>query len=444
MKDDWENKKIWEIEKKFINDISFQNYVISNSFEENWINRKLENFYFAYLNKDYIKKWPLDINQLIRIDQANTSFLINIIQNKKETQKSINDFITQAKTVANEVEKIKKELLLSENEFNKIYEFPGNKYLEYFGENKPFGTIYAIPSLNHHYAKHVKSLHQEWHKNLLDLNNEQLSLFGNWKSAQFLANFIECKNENSNIIDNQAIDEILDSLNFPLYFYDYETVSVPIPFLDNTHTYQQVVVQYSLHKVYPNGEIHHYGWIFHQENNEKIVDKFDLWDTHLYQNTAVSHSSNKIISGHYSHLLEEFLLDIWDELEQWSFIVWYKPFENTRNKEISELFPHLSDQYLKINENTFDLMEIFSQNLYFDLWFEWSNSIKKVLPVLVPDLSYKDLAVGNGAVAMKELYNVIKGKYTDSDREQKLKDLLIYCGQDSLAMYKIYEVLKRR
>ena len=87
-------------------------------------------------------------------------------------------------------------------------------------------------------------------------------------------------------------------------------------------------------------------------------------------------------------------------------------------------------------------MEIFSQNLYFDLWFEWSNSIKKVLPILVPDLSYKDLAVGNGAVAMKELYNVIKGKYTDSDREQKLKDLLIYCGQDSLAMYKIYEVLK--
>jgi hypothetical protein len=36
---------------------------------------------------------------------------------------------------------MKKELRLTENEFNKIYFFPGNKYLQYFGQDKPFGTV---------------------------------------------------------------------------------------------------------------------------------------------------------------------------------------------------------------------------------------------------------------------------------------------------------------
>jgi hypothetical protein len=34
-------------------------------------------------------------------------------------------------------------------------------------------------------------------------------------------------------------------------------------------------------------------------------------------------------------------------------------------------------------------MEIFSKNLYFDLAFKGSSSIKKVLPALVPSMSYE-------------------------------------------------------
>jgi hypothetical protein len=41
--------------------------------------------------------------------------------------------------------------------------------------------------------------------------------------------------------------------------------------------------------------------------------------------------------------------------------VWHKAFENTRNKEIAEIFPELSDFYLKMIDNTYDLKEIFSK-----------------------------------------------------------------------------------
>jgi len=61
--------------------------------------------------------------------------------------------------------------------------------------------------------------------------------------------------------------------------------------------------------------------------------------------------------------------DIGDDIGS-SFIVRYKPFENTRNKEIAGLFSDLAGKFLKINDNTFDLMDIFSKRLYFDPAFK--------------------------------------------------------------------------
>jgi hypothetical protein len=60
------------------------------------------------------------------------------------------------------------------------------------------------------------------------------------------------------VIDTDALAQELNTLKYPLYFYDYETVSSPIPLFDGTHPWQQVVVQYSLHTVYEDGTHDHY------------------------------------------------------------------------------------------------------------------------------------------------------------------------------------------
>ena len=58
------------------------------------------------------------------------------------------------------------------------------------------------------------------------------------------------------------------------------------------------------------------------------------------------------------------------------------------------------------------------------------------------DISYDNLDVGNGAIAMKELVKLINNQIDDENIRKKLvEDLLIYCGQDSLAMVKIFEKL---
>ncbi|MBU0626526.1 DUF2779 domain-containing protein [Patescibacteria group bacterium] len=59
-------------------------------------------------------------------------------------------------------------------------------------------------------------------------------------------------------IDKQAIKERLGNLTFPLFFYDYESISNPIPIFEGSHPRQHMIVQYSLHRMDANGTITHY------------------------------------------------------------------------------------------------------------------------------------------------------------------------------------------
>jgi len=68
-------------------------------------------------------------------------------------------------------------------------------------------------------------------------------------------------------------------------------------------------------------------------------------------------------------------------------------------------------------------------------------SIKRVLPVLVPDLGYEDMDVSNGQDASATFAYMAKGKYDDEEAKDKRKQLLEYCKLDTLAMVKLHEHL---
>jgi hypothetical protein len=107
------------------------------------------------------------------------------------------------------------------------------------------------------------------------------------------------------------------------------------------------------------------------------------------------------------------------------------------------LIPEYADFYEKLNDRIVDLMTPFSNNWYIDADFCGSASIKKVLPVLVPELSHKMLDISDGATAQRLwMEAVLDGKRPD-EKEKILSDLLDYCKLDTLAMVEIYNVLKR-
>jgi len=152
--------------------------------------------------------------------------------------------------------------------------------------------------------------------------------------------------------------------------------------MDNTYPYQQVVVQYSLHKLYADGTMKHYGGVLGG------VDAAPNKQLSFEHANMVEQESEKVVYGSYKDLLQAMLADIGEDINRSSFVVRYKGFENSRNDEIGKIFPDLADSFAAINEKTFDLMEIFSKRQYFDIAFEGSSSIKKVLPVLVPEMDY--------------------------------------------------------
>jgi hypothetical protein len=85
-------------------------------------------------------------------------------------------------------------------------------------------------------------------------------------------------------------------------------------------------------------------------------------------------------------------------------------------------------------------MAPFKKQYYTHPGFEGSASIKNVLPVLVPELSYGDLDVQDGMTA-SNMYGSLKNE-SPKIQKQYRKALLAYCHLDTLAMVKILNKLK--
>jgi hypothetical protein len=160
---------------------------------------------------------------------------------------------------------------------------------------------------------------------------------------------------------------------------------------------------------------------------------------------------NFLVFGNYNDLIKIFINKVKDivwDLNNWSYIVWNKAFENSVNKICALLNPELKDNLFIINKNVFDLMEFYRDYTHFHLNSWWSYSIKYILPALTDKLNYKSLWIQNGDQAQKTLEKILKGiliEWKDyKDFEDELNDLFIYCWQDSQAMWLIWEYLRNR
>ena len=213
------------------------------------------------------------------------------------------------------------------------------------------------------------------------------------------------------VIDKEVIKQFLGDLEYPLYFLDYETMSGLIPYFDGHRPYQQVPFQYSLHILEsPEAELTQKEYL-HRDNSDP------------------------------SRLLTEQLIkDIGDK---GTVLVWYEGFEKARNSELGDMLPEYKDAMEAINDRVVDLMNPFKLKWYNDPRFNGSASIKQVLPVLCPHLSYKELGIQEGGSAQRLWMEAVLDNKRASEKEKILADLVDYCGLDTMAMVEIFKVLKK-
>jgi len=209
-------------------------------------------------------------------------------------------------------------------------------------------------------------------------------------------------------VEEGAIRAFLETVEYPLYFLDFETFNPAIPPFDGTRPYRQIPYQYSLHKKEsPTADLEHTGFLAEAGIDPRLP------------------------------LIESML----SELEGPGDVVVYSAFEAGRVKDLAEQFPEHSEALEALLERLVDLMQPFKDRAYYAPEMHGSYSIKAVLPALVPDLSYDGLAISDGGMAMRAYYELANEK-NPARIETIRNDLWEYCKLDSLAMVRILEKLE--
>lgn len=215
------------------------------------------------------------------------------------------------------------------------------------------------------------------------------------------------RNNGSRTVNTPKIKEFLSSLQFPLYFLDYETLSSAIPAFDGLRPYQQVPCQYSLHVLEtPGGDLQHFEYL-HRTNTSPAAE--------------IAQSLKENIGN------------------EGTVLVWSEKFEKSCNRDLAKLAPDYKEFFEQLNDRIIDLMCPFSNGWFVDAGFLGSASIKKILPILVPSLKYSELSIGDGATAQRLWMQAVLEGREDVDKESLFLNLCEYCKLDTLAMVKIYE-----
>jgi len=106
------------------------------------------------------------------------------------------------------------------------------------------------------------------------------------------------------------------------------------------------------------------------------------------------------------------------------------------------VYPDKANFLLDLVGRTIDLMDVFKTG-YVDINFGGSTSIKKVLPVVVPDLSYEGMNVADGTAAM-EAWSKMLAETNEGVKAELRKALLDYCELDTFAMVRILQFVQKQ
>ncbi|MBK9273038.1 MAG: DUF2779 domain-containing protein [Flavobacteriales bacterium] len=211
-------------------------------------------------------------------------------------------------------------------------------------------------------------------------------------------------------IDRPALRRWLGGLRYPLHHLDFETVMPAVPLFEGTRPFQQLPFQYSLHvQAAPGAAPVHRAFLAEGTGDPREA------------------------------FVQRLLADIGAEGD---ILAYNATFEKMILQQLARDRPPLAAAVEGLMGRMKDLHTPFQAGWYGVPAMNGRTSIKVVLPALVPELSYGDLAVQEGDSASRLFLQLVTGRYA-GDALQLRRDLLAYCALDTLAMVKVLGVLER-
>ena len=205
---------------------------------------------------------------------------------------------------------------------------------------------------------------------------------------------------------SDALFHALDSIEYPIYYLDFETSMPSIPRYAGTKPYESIPFQFSVHVEKANGSLKHVEFLHEDQSDPR---------------RPLAHA-------------------LIDALEQEGAICVYTNYEEKVIRRLVSALPELADPLNGLLDRLWDIKEVIA-NHYYHPDFHGSYSIKKVLPALVPELGYDSLAVQNGLEAAA-VYEMALNSENPDERKKIFADLKAYCGLDTMAMVRLRGALK--
>ena len=362
-----------------IHDVAFQKHLIESS------GLKLRKCFLMHLSNEYKRKGELEAEKLY-VKEDITSEVNSILE---ETKKKIANMfnIISSKEVPKAGILLQK--VIKEGVHNccndGCLDLPENHVFCLYRGKKLASVLYEIG------IKHLKDIPEDY--KLTDRQKIQR----------------ECEIKGKTHINKEKIRGFLGTLQYPLYYLDFETFAKAIPMFNGLKAHSQVPFQFSLHVVRKEGvEPEHFEFLYDGDSDPR----------------------------------KEFLYELQKVLgEKGSIVVYNKSFEIARLKELAEYFPEHAEWNNTVLKRMVDLLVPFRAFSYYNPSQQGSASIKAVFPA-VTGKSYDDMEIRDGFTASIEF---LRMTYEGCGKEEKRKireNLLKYCELDTFAQVEIVNELK--
>jgi hypothetical protein len=374
----YEVKSSGSVKDEHIYDLAFQKAVAELA------GTPVEKTFLVHVDKEYVRQGGIEPEKLFQ---------------SVDVTEPVNERLAETKI------QISNALLYLKTEPDKsIAGYCGDKlrctFIQHFHQDLPEYTIFDISNLK---AEKINRLLEMGALNMLDVPDD-------FELSPRQRRQIDIVRSAERYVSAAEISEMLSALEYPIYFLDYETVNPAIPIYEGYRPFQVTTFQYSVHVLESDGgELAHYEF---------------LAEVGPEPTAPLLTAMRKVI-----------------EEEGGTVIVW-SAYESTNNKNMSGRSPEFAGYLDSVTRRTFDLMGVFSKGLYIDPKFRGSYSIKNVLPVMLPEMTYEHLQIKEGTAAAAMWLSLHDAQMIEEERSSIRLGLLEYCAMDTLAMVEIFKTLK--
>jgi len=373
----YEVKSATEIKDIYIDDVAVQYYVLKGT------GLPVSNANLVYINNQYVRDGEIKVDKLLIIED-----ITNVLEERQ-------GFIEEESKKMREV--LKEDNIPDIDIGRHCHEPYDCDFIGFCWQHVSEDSVFELKGR----GANGYELYKQGIIHLKDVPQELLS------NNQIIQ--VECTLERKDFVNQKKIKEFLDSVWYPLCFLDFETFYSAIPPFNGTRPYQQIPYQYSLYcKDNADAELRYCEYL-----SQTGIDP-------------------------RKELIEKLLKEM---PENACVVVYNKSFEIGVLKSLGGWFPEYKEKIDNIINNTIDLMTPFQKKDIYFYQMRGSYSIKAALPLLVPDLSYENLEIKDGEMAMNAYFTMTKSQ-DPSEIEKIRKALLEYCKLDTFGMVKMVERMR--